>query len=44
MEIVTFWRKVSSACSELKMEAVCSFEMLVCTYKSTQCYNPIDLH
>jgi hypothetical protein len=28
----------------LKMEAVCSSEMLVSTYKSTRRYNPEDRH
>jgi hypothetical protein len=30
--------------SALKMEAVRSSEMLVLTYKSTQCHNPEDQH
>jgi hypothetical protein len=39
--MVVFWAVTTS---ELKMEAVCSTETLVTTYKSTRRHNPEDCH
>jgi hypothetical protein len=41
MAMLVFW---IVRCSVLKMEAVCSSETLVSTYKSTRRYNPEDQH
>jgi hypothetical protein len=40
----TFWRNMLPPPLTLKMEAVCAFETLVSTYKSTRRFNPEDQH
>jgi hypothetical protein len=41
---IDIYMRIKCRWSALKMEAICSSETLVSTYKSTQYYNPEDQH